>query len=114
MSIEQNLTNKSSQIDNNLELKLELEAALELIKSYETMIAELNVENNILLRRFTHDLASPLQILSMTIESLESRIPSEMNGTLERMKRSTENMCEILRNVRKLHGTLTPKDIKSI
>lgn len=115
MSIEENLISKSSLAEKNKELQRELDAALERIKKYEGIIADLRAENSNNLKMFSHDLSSPLQILSMTIESLQDRAP-EFASTLDRMKRSTDNMIEIVNSIRKLRQAgLTPNhDIKVV
>jgi signal transduction histidine kinase len=88
--------------ETNQELRKELQAALLKIKSYEALISDMQTENSNLVKKTTHDLASPLQILAMTIESLEDKAPKEMIPTLERMKRSTDLMISIITNLRKI------------
>lgn len=88
--------------ETNQELRKELDAALLKIKSYEAIISDMQTENSNLIRKTTHDLSNPLQILAMTIESLEVKAPVEMMPTLERMKRSTDLMISIITNLRKL------------
>ncbi|AUN99735.1 sensor histidine kinase [Bacteriovorax stolpii] len=116
MSTEENLISKSSLTEKNRELQRELDSARALIKKYEGIIADLQAENSSNLKKFSHDLASPLQILSMTIESLQDRAP-EFSTTLDRMKRSTDNMIEIINSIRKLQKAMpaTPsKELKVV
>lgn len=113
MSVEENLISKSSLTEKNRELQRELDAAHELIRKYEGIIADLQSENSNNLKKFTHDLASPLQILSMTIESLQDRAP-EFTTTLERMKRSTDNMIDIINTIRKIRQVAPESSAKSI
>ncbi len=107
MSIEENLIARSSQTDKNSSLQKELEKALELIRSYEAIIADLKLENSNNLKKFTHDLSNPLQILSMTIESLQDHPPKDISAALERMKRASDNMTSIISAIRKLRAATT-------
>lgn len=107
MSVEENLITKSSLAEKNRELMRDLDAAMEVIRNYEGLIAQLKAENSSNMKRLVHDLASPLQILMMTIESLESRAPQELAPALERMKRSTDNMLELITSARKLNSTIS-------
>ncbi|MBC7712284.1 MAG: HAMP domain-containing histidine kinase [Rhizobacter sp.] len=104
MNIEENLIVRSSQNDKNKNLKKELDAAKAVIKTYERIIEELKLENSNNLKHFTHDLANPLQILSMTIESLQDNPPKDITAALERMKRSADNMTTIILQIRKLRN----------
>ncbi len=113
MSIEENLITKSSLTEKNRELQRELDAARDLIRKYEGIITDLQSENSNNLKKFTHDLAGPLQILSMTIESLQDRAP-EFTTTLERMKRSTDNMIDIINSIRKLRHVSPEPASKSV
>lgn len=99
------LINTNSLREKNQELVRELNSAYELIKNYEALVAELRLENDSNLKSITHDLSNPLQILSMTIESLQDSAPKDLAGTLERMKRSTDMMTEIISSIRKLRST---------
>lgn len=89
-------------IENYANLRQELAEALEIIKHYEVVIADLQNENSNNLKKAAHDLANPLQILSMTIESLEDKASKDLLPTIERMKRSTDAMTTILESLRKL------------
>lgn len=116
MSLEKNLSINASLLDKNQELKRDLDAALATIARYESLLAELRSENSSNLKKITHDMAGPLQILSMTIESLQDRAP-EFGSTLDRMKRSTDHMIEIINTLRKLQKTqiaTLEKDIKVV
>lgn len=99
------LTNTHSLSEQNKQLIRELDRAYELIKNYETLIAELKKENDHNLKTITHDLSNPLQILSMTIESLQESPPKDLAATLERMRRSTNVMVDIISAIRKLRLT---------
>lgn len=88
--------------ENYSKMRQELAQALEMIKHYEVVIADLQNESSNNLKKAAHDLANPLQILSMTIESLEDRAPKELLPSIERMKRSTDVMATILEGLRKL------------
>jgi signal transduction histidine kinase len=57
-----------------------------------------------LLRVLCHDLASPLQILGMCVEVLEDRCPPDLKKILERMKRSTDSMNQIIALTREFHA----------
>ncbi len=110
MSVEENLITKSSLAEKNRELKRDLDAAMEVIKNYENLITQLKAENTGNLKKISHDLASPLQILLMSIESLQDRAPAEFSSSLERMKRSADNMLSIITSIRKLNSsTQLPK-----
>jgi len=107
--MKENLIPHISSNDTNLEE--ELQAALLLIKNYEDIIADLKSTNSNNLKRFTHDLSNPLQILSMTIESLEDRVPPELAGSFERVKQSADSMVEIIGAIRKLRTNSTNSEI---
>lgn len=113
MSIEENLIARSSQTDKNNHLQKELEKALELVRSYEAIIADLKLENSNNLKKFTHDLSNPLQILAMTIESLQDHPPSDITATLDRMKRATDNMTAIILSIRKLRASTTQSPVNA-
>lgn len=61
-------------------------------------------ENVNMLRLISHDLANPLQILGMSIEALADRSPPELHRIIDRMKRSTDTMGQILFLVRELQA----------
>jgi signal transduction histidine kinase len=63
-------------------------------------------EDNMRLRAFIHDIASPLQILGMSIESMLDHSSSDQRASLERMKRSTDKMLAIILEFRKLQKSL--------
>ena len=98
------LTNTHSLSEQNKQLIRELDRAYELIKNYETLIAELKKENDHNLKTIAHDLSNPLQILSMTIESLQESPPKDLAATLERMRRSTNVMVDIISAIRNLRS----------
>lgn len=99
-----NLLNTNGLRERNLQLKKELDHAYQLIQNYEFLIVELRESNDSNLKRITHDLSNPLQILSMTIESLQDSPSKDLASTLERMRRSTDTMTEIIANIRKLRA----------
>ena len=105
MSIEENLIARSSQTDKNTNLQKELQKSLELIRSYEAIISKLKLENSNNLKRFTHDLSNPLQILVMTIESLQDHPPKDTVAALERMKRASDNMTAIIQSIRQMRAS---------
>ncbi len=63
-------------------------------------------EDNIQLRAFIHDIANPLQILGMSIESMLDHSSTDQRPSLERMKRSTDKMLAIILEIRKLQKSL--------
>ncbi len=67
-----------------------------------------------LLRVLCHDLASPLQILGMCVEVLEDRCPPDLIKILERMKRSTDSMNQIIHLTREFHALSTGRKEISI
>lgn len=109
-----NLLSTNGLREKNLQLKKELDHAYELIQNYESLIAELREANDSNLKRITHDLSNPLQILSMTIESLQDSPPKDMASTLVRMRRSTDTMTEIIASIRKLRATAASVSKKTI
>ncbi len=108
------LLNTNGLREKNQQLLKELDYAYELIKNYESLIVELRETNDSNLKRITHDLSNPLQILSMTIESLLDSPPKDINATLERMKRSTDTMTEIIASIRKLRAQASHVSKKTI
>jgi signal transduction histidine kinase len=96
---------------NNLELEAiieertkHLESALLEIKAKEQLL-ELRYRQNVnLLKLISHDLANPLQILGMSVEALSDRCPPELLKLVDRMKRSTDTMTQILYLVRELQA----------
>lgn len=116
MSAEENLISPSSLTEKNRELMRNLDAAMEVIQNYETLMAQLKSDNNGNMRKLLHDLASPLQILMMTIESLQDRAPEELTPSLERMKRSIDAMIELVTAARKLNSSISAvnNDIKIV
>jgi signal transduction histidine kinase len=109
-----NLLSTNGLREKNLQLKKELDHAYELIQNYESLIAELREANDSNLKRITHDLSNPLQILSMTIESLQDSPPKDIASALERMRRSTETMTELISSIRKLRATAASVSKKAI
>ena len=80
----------------------------ELQKAHE-LILLLKTENAQTIKTITHDLASPLQIISMSIEALIGRSPKEHQPMLERMENSAEKMTIILKSLRELVATSRAK-----
>lgn len=109
-----NLLSTNGLREKNLQLKKELDHAYELIQNYESLIAELRESNDSNLKRITHDLSNPLQILSMTIESLQDSPPKDITSALERMRRSTDIMTELIASIRKLRATAVSVSKKTI
>jgi hypothetical protein len=89
---------------SNQDLREELAAALLKIEIYEALIIDMQTETNNTLKKTTHDLSSPLQILAMTIESMEDKAPLDLIPTIERMKRATDSMISIITGLRKLRS----------
>ena len=100
--------------ENYSKLRQDLAEALEIIKHYEVVIAELQNENSSNLKKLAHDLANPLQILSMTLESIEDRVSSDLTPSVERMKRSTETMTGILKTIRNFRTQSSTNKISQI
>lgn len=92
------------QTEKEQRLALELGASLELIKHYESIIATLQKDH----QKISHDLSNPLQILSMTLESLQDTAPPEIQSSIERMRLSSDAMTAILINLRKLRASTQP------
>lgn len=104
------------QTDEQLkEMNLKLEATIEERTAHlKNALSEINLkeqqlelrynENVNLLRMLSHDLANPLQILGMSIEALADRVPPELSRLVERMKRSTDAMGQIIFLVRELQA----------
>lgn len=108
------LLNTNGLREKNQQLLKELDYAYELIKNYESLIAELRETNDSNLKIITHDLSNPLQILSMTIESIQESPPKDISATLERMRRSTDAMTEIIASIRKLRAQASSVSKKAI
>jgi hypothetical protein len=80
----------------------ELESALLLIKKYENELTELKLENKKILRTFIHALSNPLQILSMTLESLQDKPNLGIDSLLNRMKIATDDITLLIKSYGKL------------
>lgn len=102
MDMKDNLISSISSNDEIKQLQQQLSSALETIKDYEELIAELKATHSNHLKQFAHDLSNPLQVLSMTIEFMEDKIPNEYSTQFERIKRSSEVILEIIGAIRKL------------
>jgi len=74
-------------------LKIQLNEALQQI--------QLMQKENQRMREFIHDLANPLQVLGMTVESLEGKALTEYQMQIERMKKSVDKMLTIIVEIRK-------------
>lgn len=59
------------------------------------------------MREFVHDLANPLQILGMTIESLEDKALVDQQMQIERMKKSVDKMLTIITEIRKYQKVIS-------
>ena len=86
------------------ERTVHLKNALAEIQTKEQQIELRYNENVNMLRLISHDLANPLQILGMSIEALADRCPPELLRLVDRMKRSTDTMGQILFLVRELQA----------
>jgi signal transduction histidine kinase len=93
------LTEKNTNLEIQT-LQKELLKAQETIESYQQMIMDVTDENIQSIRVFTHDLASPLQIISMNLEMLIDNSPAEKQPMLQRMKKSADKMSEIIAALR--------------
>ena len=102
MNMKDNLISSISSNDEIKQLQQQLSSALEQIKNYEELIAELKVTNSNNLKQFTHDLSNPLQVLSMTVEFMEDKVPAEYKGHFERIRKSSETMVDMIAAIRKL------------
>lgn len=109
-----NLVNTNGLKEKNQQLLKELNNAYALIKNYEELIAEIRSSSDNNLKTIAHDLSNPLQILSMTIESLQDSAPKDLAATLARMKRSTDTMTEIIAAIRKLRASAVSAPKKTI
>ncbi len=76
-----------------------LELAQSQIAHYELLLSEQNQEHQAQIRILCHDLVNPLQIVSM---SLESMIENNNSPTIERMKRATDKMEKIILESRRI------------
>jgi signal transduction histidine kinase len=107
----ENAAREIRESDKIQQLNTELEAARETNRRYEALIAQMQIDY----KKSLHDLSNPLQILSMTIESLDDKVPAEIRQSLERMKRSAEAMTEIVLAMRKLRQTAeASKQIRTV
>ena len=114
LKIMENLVHINHLNKTKLQLNQELDHALEIIRNYELLIIELQNEKDLILKNLTHNLSNPLQILSMTIESLQHSPDKNISAALERMKRSTDKMTEIILEIRKLRSAKKDLHQKSI
>ncbi len=90
-----------NQEDHITLLNLRLDEALQQLQCMQ--------EDNQRLRAFIHDIASPLQILGMSIESMLSSPTPEQRASLVRMKKSTDKILIIILEIRKLQKSLDGK-----
>lgn len=81
-------------------LEEELRKAQELIASYQRIIKIIQEENNRVISDLTHNLSSPLQTASMSVEVLLERSPPEHLALLQRIESSTEKMINIIKSLR--------------
>ncbi len=68
-------------------------------------LSEISSENE-KLKGLIHDLVSPLQIISMSIETMLNQPSNENKHTFERMKASTDRMVAIVKDMRQLQRSL--------
>lgn len=74
-------------------------------------LSEMSSENE-KLKGLIHDLVSPLQIISMSIETMLNQPSNENKHTFERMKASSDRMVAIVKDMRKLQRSLSkPKSL---
>lgn len=74
-------------------------------------LSEMSSENE-KLKVLIHDLVSPLQIISMSIETMLNQPSNENKHTFERMKASSDRMVAIVKDMRKLQRSLSkPKSL---
>lgn len=102
-----------SLIEKNKQLQAELDAAIVAIHTLEAAVARLQNENVNNLKKFAHDLSNPLQILSMTLEALQDNSPEGLEMVLFRMKRSTDNMTDIVTVMRKVRAEVSKREEKA-
>lgn len=105
----ESLTEKNTNIEI-LSLQKELQKAQDTIESYQQTIADVNDENIQSIRVFIHELANPLQIISMSLERLIENNPVENQPMLQRMKKSADKMSEVMTSLRVSH--LNNKQLK--
>jgi signal transduction histidine kinase len=105
------LTEKNTNLEIQ-SLQKELLKAQEKIESYQQMIMDVTDENIQSIRMFIHDLASPLQIISMSLEMLIDNSPAEKQPMLQTMKKSADKMSEIIASLRM--SQLNNKQLKHI
>lgn len=88
------------------ELRLALALAEAKITHYQLLLSEMTLEHNSQQCQLIHDFASPLQIISMSLESLLSK---NSDPIFETMKRASDNMSTILSKARKMKVQLSKK-----
>lgn len=81
------------------ELSLALAEAEAKIAHYKLLLSEMALEHNSQQSQLIHDFASPLQIISMSLESVMSKNPDPI---FETMKRATDKMTTILSTARQM------------
>ena len=81
-------------------LHKELAAAKSLIAKQEELISELTLSNSENLKAVCHQLASPVQVISMSIESylLRKQMPSQ--DSLLRMQAAATSLVKIIEEIR--------------
>jgi hypothetical protein len=81
-------------------LQKELAAAKSLIAKQEELISELTLSNSEDLKAVCHQLASPVQVISMSIESYLLRKQSPSQDSLLRMQTAATSLVKIIEEVR--------------
>ncbi len=81
-------------------LQKELTAAKAIIAKQEALIKELTTAKEEELKAICHQLASPVQVISMSIESylLRKQVPTQ--DSLMRMQNSAESLVKIIEEIR--------------
>lgn len=88
------------------ELNFALAEAEAKIAHYQLLLSEMTLEHNSQLSQLIHDFASPLQIISMSLESVLSK---NSDPIFETMKRATDKMTTILSTARQMKIQLSKK-----
>lgn len=105
MKTEEHMTKINQELEEIIEVRtVKLRNALAEINLKEQQLELRYNENVNMLRMLSHDLANPLQVLGMSVEALSDRLPPEFSRLVERMKRSTDTMGQILYLVRELQA----------
>ncbi|NOT78952.1 MAG: hypothetical protein HOP07_08100 [Bacteriovoracaceae bacterium] len=88
------------------ELSLALAEAETKIAQFQLLLSEMALEHNSQQSQLIHDFASPLQIISMSLESVISKNPDPI---FETMKRAADKMTKVLSTARQMKLQLSKK-----